>query len=731
MKLYDTKMEKLYEGVNINLQISERVRKLKEQQLRGPSLCSERARFLTESYKRTEGEAIHIRMAKALANIFKKQTINIYDGELIVGNLASKPRASCVLPEYSAKWYYDEIDDFNIRNYDRFNVPEGVKKELREILPYWFDKTIEVNALANMPDLTAELAKEARVFDAALFLKYGIGHLIPQYENVIKKGLKGMINEARDRIEFYGNSPAYASRLIFLKAVIISCEGLISLAQRFADLAKAKSEKESDLARKRELDKIVDVCIHVPANPARDFHEALQSMFFAHLAVLQEVGCISGISPGRFDQYLYPYFKSDMTEGKLSRDEALELTECLWIKFVENGAVQLLDNKAAKCHAGFPVGINIALGGCDENNNDATNELSYICLESTASLNLPQPNLSARINNKSPLKFLNQISEVLIHGVTMPQLFNDSVVIPALLERGISFKDARNYAIVGCVEPSTHGDTMGLSNASWFNTTKCLELALNNGVDRLTKKQIGPKTGDPREFSSIEDVILVYKEQIEYFVRHMVIALNVIEDTHRKLRPTPFQSAMVDDCIYSGKDLLEGGAKRNITGCQGVGLGTTGSSIAAIDYVIFKKKLATMDELVMALDANFEGYNELRQELINAPKYGNDNDVADEFVRKAAAIYCNSVREHKNPRGGNYYPGHFSTSAHIPLGELCGATPDGRLAGEAISEGISPVQGTDRLGATATIKSVSKVDHQLASNGTLLNLKFNPKIFKN
>ena len=730
MKLYDTKMEKIYEGASIDLKISERVRKLKEQ-LRGPSLCSERARLLTESYKETEGEAISIRMAKALVNIFKKQTINIYDGELIVGNLASKPRASCVLPEYSAKWYYDEIDDFNTRDYDRFNVLEGVKKELREILPYWFDKTIEVNALANMPDLTAELTKKARVFDADLFLKYGIGHLIPQYENVIKKGLKGMITEACERIEVYGNNPADAKKIPFLKAVIIACKGLICLGHRFADLAKEKSERESDLARKRELDKIADVCAHVPANPARDFHEALQSMWFAHLAILQEVGCISAISPGRIDQYFYPYFKSDMIEGKLSRDEALELIECLWIKFVENGAVQLLDNKAAKYHAGFPISQNITLGGINENNNDSTNELSYICLEATAAVGLTQPNLSVRINQKSPLKFLNQVSEVLIHGVTMPELFNDSVTIPALIERGISFKDARNYALVGCVEPTTHGDTMGLTNSAWFNTTKCLELALNNGVDRLTKEQIGPKTGDPREFSSIEDVILAYKEQIEYFVRYMVTAINAIEDAHRKLRPTPFQSAMVDDCIYSGKDLLEGGAKRNITGCQGVGLGTTGSSIAVIDYVIFKKKLATMDELVRALDANFEGYNELRQELINAPKYGNDNDVADEFVREAASIYSNSVRKHKNPRGGNYYPGHFSTSSHIPLGELCGATPDGRLAGEAISEGISPVQGTDRLGPTATIKSVSKVDHQLASNGTMLNLRFNPKIFKN
>lgn len=722
-------MKNVYEGVTLDIKISDRVNSLRKH-LWNPNLCSERLKYFTRAYKQTEGEPAPLRRSKALHAVFTNQTINIYDGELIVGNLASRPRASAIYPEYSAKWYYDEIDDFNTRDYDTFTVPAEVKKEAREYLPYWFDKTIQKLALSRMPHKSREHAEKARVFDADLFLKYGIGHLIPQYEKIIAKGLNGMIAEAREQIQSYGEDPATADRVPFLESVIIACEGLKILAERFSSLAAEKAHKEHDQDRKRELQKIADVCSRVPAEPARDFHEALQSMWFAHIAILQEVGCISAISPGRVDKYLYPYYKKDIDSGGITRDQALELIECTWIKFVENGAVQLMDNKAAKYHAGFPISQNICLGGIDEQGHDITNELSYICLEATAALGLTQPNLSARINQKSPAKFINQISEILIHGVTFPELFNDSIIIPALVERGIPLGEARNYAVVGCVEPTSHGDTMGLTNAAWFNTTKCLELALNNGIDRLSHEQIGPQTGDPRKFASIEDVIRAYQRQTEYFVRHMAIAVNVIEEAHREICPTPFQSAMVDDCIKNGKDLLDGGARRNLTGCQGVGLGLTGNGLAAVNHVVFKNHDATMDELIAALDANFKGYESLRNKLIQAPKYGNDADEADEFVRMAAEIYSNAVRKYKNPRGGGYYPGHFSTSSHIPLGELCGATPDGRLAGEALSEGISPVAGTDRKGPTATIKSVAKVDHQLASNGTMLNLKFNPQIFR-
>ncbi|MDK2882399.1 MAG: hypothetical protein PWP12_841 [Bacillota bacterium] len=690
-----------------------------------PGVCVERARLFTQSYRETEAEPTVIRKAKALAKVLNHMTIYITDGELIVGNLASRPRWAPVFPETAAVWVMEQLDTFERREKYRFEVPEEVKRELREeILPYWRGKTVQERALAILPPETKEVfQQEYPVISPTLYLRNSVGHLNVDYPKVLRVGFAGICQEIEEREKALDlTEPNALAKLQFYQAGKIVAKAAVDFAHRFAEEARRQAEKTEDHKRRRELERIAEICRWVPEHPARTFHEALQAFWFVHLLVHIETDGLAE-SPGRFDQYMYPYLARDLDRGLITEEEAQELLDCLWVKFGE--LIKLADvPPATKYFGGVTMSQNLILGGVDKQGRDATNKLSYMCLTAEKHVRLDQPALSIRIHQGTPEEFLRAAAEVIRLGDGKPAIFNDEVIIPGLLSDGVSLEDALDYVIIGCVEPAPPYNCNGWTNAAMFNMPKCLELALNQGVCRLSGKQVGPATPPPEAMSSIDDVIAAYRTQIAYFVRHMVIMLNTWDIVQAEVNPTPFASIVTDGCIENGLDMTLGSAKYNFTGPQGIGLADVADSLAAIKRLIYEDKALTWDRLKAALDNNFQGYELVRHQLLNkAPKYGNDDDYADDLARLVGEIYCQEVKKYKNPRGGVYRPGLYPVASNVPLGRVVGALPSGRLAGTPLADGISPCHGSDRLGPTAVLKSVSKVPHVLATNGTLLNLK--------
>ena len=710
---------------------SERVKKLRDR-LVGftPTTCIERARIVTNFYKRKDifKYPAVIQRAFVIDEIVRKMSIIINEDELIVGNRGTNIRPGVIFPEMSIDWIEKELDTFDKREVDRFITPDDIKHELREvILPFWKGKTVDERSLFYMPDDAKNFLKSGCFSTARL--KNGMGHFMPDYENVLKEGFFGIKNRAQEelnKLDFtvYEN----IKKANFLKAVIITSDAAIVFGRRFAEKAKEMAKKEKNEKRIKELRIISNVCSRVPEFPANSFYEALQSLWLCHVIInLESDGMAT--SPGRFDQYMYPYFRRDIHKGLLTKEEAMELLECFWIKFPE--MLELWDESVARFSTGFGIGQNIILGGINSEEKDVTNELSYMCLYAAARLKITQPNLSVRIHNGTPNEFLKTVCEVIKLGTGMPQIFSDNVVIKSLRNRGIPLKEARNYAILGCVEPTISGKVTGNTSAGYINLPKLLELALNNGVCRLTGKKVGLSTGDPRTFKTFEEIFIAYKKQVEFAVKEAVKVLGSIELAYKDLLPTPFTSSVIEDCIGTGKDVSEGGAVYNFTGFQGIGIGTVADSLAAIKKFVFEDNYISIGTLLEALNKNFKGFEILRQKLINKiPKYGNDDDYVDDLAKKALDIYYNEVERYTTPRGGMYQPGTFSVSANVPHGLNVGATPDGRFAKEVISDGISPSPGKDINGPTAAMKSVGKLDHIRASNGTLLNQKFHPMLLK-
>ncbi len=690
-----------------------------------PEICVERARLVTESYKETEAEPIHIRRAKALEKILAEMTIFIQDDELIVGNQATKPRSSPIFPEFSNKWLEAELDRLEKRTGDVFLISESKKQTLRELFPYWEGKTSNERATALMTQ-EAKDAQAAGVFTVGNYYFNGVGHISVDYAKVLAKGLNGIIAEAEAELDkLDATDPAQLKKMHFLRAVVIANKAVIRFAERFAEEADRLAAKEKAAERKAELQEIARICRKVPAQPAETFWEALQSFWFVQLAIQLESNGHS-ISPMRFDQYMYPYLKADTD---LTVEKAQELLDLLWIKFTEINKVR--DEGSTKAFGGYPMFQNLIVGGQTRDGADATNELSFMCLQATANTQLYQPSISIRVHDGTPDSLYMKALEVSRIGLGMPAYYNDRFIIPGLLSRGLTREDARDYGIIGCVEPQVGGKTEGWHDAAFFNMAKVLELALNNGVDPATGEQLGPKNGDLTSFKSFDDVMEAYRKQMEYFVQLLVISDNAVDIAHGERAPLPFLSSMADDCIAKGKSLQEGGAHYNFTGPQGVGVGNVGDSLTAIKKLVFEEKAVTLDELKQALETNFEGKEDLRQMLINrAPKYGNDDEYADGLARGGALIYCQEVEKYTNPRGGRFQPGLYPVSANVPLGTVVGATPDGRKAGTPLADGVSPVSGTDQTGPTAAVKSVAKLDHVIASNGTLLNQKFHPNALK-
>ena len=735
-----------------------------------PVIESARAKLITESYQATEGEPMITRRAEAFAHILRHIPIIIRDEELIVGSSTIAPRGCQTYPEFSYQWLEDELDTVETRSADPFYIAEETKQELREVHKYGKGKTTSELATSYMAP-EAIKAIEHNIFTPGNYFYNGVGHVTVKYEEVLAIGYEGIMAKAQaelDRCQVGDGD--YARRSHFLNAVILSCQAVMEYAQRYAALAEKMAAECSDPVRRNELEVIALNCSRVPAKGAGSFYEACQSFWFVQQLIQLESSGHS-ISPGRFDQYMYPYYKKDLENGNITREFAQELMDCIWVKL--NDLNKCRDAASAEGFAGYSLFQNLIAGGQNKDGEDVTNDLSIMCIQASMHVHLPQPSLSVRVWNGSPHEFLIKAAELTRTGIGLPAYYNDEVIIPALQNRGLSLEDAREYNIIGCVEPQKAGKTDGWHDAAFFNMCRPLELVFSNGMDK--GEQVGIATGDVTEMTTFEEFYDAYKKQMDYFISLLVNADNAIDVAHAERCPLPFLSCMVDDCIKRGISVQEGGAVYNFTGPQGFGIANMADSLYAVRQLVYRDKKVSMEEYKEALLWNYgkgidsetaadmtasilkemerQGraidesavksvletvmtmklsedqkarFEEIHHMIDEVPKFGNDIPEVDYFARDVAYTYTRPLQNYKNPRGGQFQAGLYPVSANVPLGGQTGATPDGRYAHTPVADGVSPSAGKDVNGPTAAANSVARLDHFIVSNGTLFNQKFHP-----
>lgn len=737
-----------------------------------PEIEADRAELVTESYKATEGLPIIKRRSAAFRHILENIPIVIRPEELIVGSNSIAPRGCQTFPEYSYEWLEKEYDTIATREADPFYISPSTIDRLNKVYPYWKGKTVSDLAAASMDEKVLDVFLNHGIFTVGNYFYNGIGHINVDYAKVINHGLEGVIDEAKNALsKLYIGSGDYLKRKAFLEAVIESCEGVIIYAQRYSALARKEADACTDSVRRAELIRISETCAHVPAKPARSFYEACQAFWFIQ-QLLQCESSGHSISPGRFDQYMYPLFKKDIESGRETLTSAQEYLDCIWVKL--NDLNKVRDAASAEGFAGYGLFQNLIVGGQNEEGVDVTNELSYMCMEATVHVRLPQPSLSIRVWNKTPHDLLIKAAAVTREGLGVPAFYNDEVIIPSLMSRGLTLEDARDYCIIGCVEPQKGAKTDGWHDAAFFNMCRPLELVFSNGYDK--GELIGLQTGDVEKMKTFEEFYEAYKVQEHYFIEMMVHADNAVDYAHSVRCPLPFQSSLCNDCIERGVSLQEGGAHYNFTGPQGFGIANMADALLAVKTLVFEEKKVSMRELKEALADNFgkgiiprkaielttevarrldangvevgedmiraiyknitnaetipaekkARYQEILDMIAALPKYGNDIPEVDEFAREVGNTYTKPFSNFTNNRGGMFQAGLYPVSANVPLGYQTGATPDGRLAYTPIADGVGPASGRDVKGPTATANSVARLDHGIASNGTLFNQKFHP-----
>ena len=737
-----------------------------------PEIEADRAELVTESYKMTEHLPLIKRRSAAFRHILENIPITIRPGELIVGSSSKAPRGCQTFPEFSFEWLPPEYETIATREADPFYISPDTIRRLEAVHPYWKGKTVSDLAAANMDPEVLDVFLNHGIFTVGNYFYNGVGHVNVNYAKVLAVGYEGIIEEAQAELaKIKRGQGDYADRRNFLEAVIESCEAVITYARRYSDLALDMAGACTDSDRKAELLAIAEACDHVPAKPARNFHEACQSFWFVQQLMQMESSGHS-ISPGRFDVYMYPYFKADLDEGKITYESAQELLDCIWVKL--NDLNKVRDAASAEGFAGYGLFQNLIVGGQDENGMDTTNDLSYMCLEAQMHVRLPQPSISMRVWNCTPHSLMIKAAALTREGLGVPAFYNDEVIIPSMMSRGYTLEDARGYCIIGCVEPQACAKTDGWHDAAFFNMVRPLELVFSSGMDK--GEQIGPKTQDVMTMTRFEEFYDAFKTQQEFFIEMMVQADNAVDAAHRDRCPLPYESCMIDDCIANGKSVQEGGCHYNFTGPQGFGIANVADSLAVMRDLVFDQGVVSMAEMKQALADNFgkgatpkrateltteavkmldaEGkevnadlikaiymgfinashisaeqkarYDQILAMIANVPKYGNDQWDVDMFAREVGQTYTKPLLQHTNPRGGIFHAGLYPVSANVPLGHQAGASPDGRLSNTPIADGVGPMSGRDVSGPTATANSVSRLDLGDASNGTLLNQKFHP-----
>jgi len=750
---------------------TERITKLVEDLFRkAPEVEAARAILITESYKKTESDPIITRRAKAFKHILENIPIIIRDGELIVGSSTIAPRGCQTYPEFSYEWLEAEFDTLATRLADPFYISEDTKIKLVEANRYWKGKTTSELAVEYM-DPRAYAAFTHEMYTVGNYFFNGVGHITVDYEKVINFGYKKIIEEAKEaRAKLSFADADYPERSHFLDAVVMSCEAVIGYAHRYSDLAMKMASETNDSVRREELLKISKITSKVPENGAETFQEALQSFWFVQ-QLLQLESSGHSISPGRFDQYMYPFFARDLERGIITREQGQELIDCVWVKL--NDLNKCRDCVSAEGFAGYSLFQNLIVGGQTSEGLDATNDLSFMCITATEHVFLPQPSFSIRVWNGSPHELLIRAAELTRTGIGFPAYYNDEVIIPQLISRGLTVKDARNYNIIGCVEPQTSHKTEGWHDAAFFNMCRPVELVFSNGVDKGV--QLGPKTGDISEFDTYEKFENAYRTQMNYFIECLVNSINAIDYAHQTRCPLPFESSMVDDCIGRGKPVQCGGAIYNFSGPQGFGVANMADALWAIKKLVYEEKKYTLAFYKEALDNNYGEdmdqhhaekltkqvikqvvesgktvsdndiimtynlikknkssdadkvrYQQLKKDIEALPKYGNDVEEVDNFAREITYTYTRPMDKYRNPRGGIFQAGLYPVSANVLLGGQTGPTPDARIGYTPVADGVSPAAGRDVNGPTASCNSVSHLDHFIASNGTLFNMKFHP-----
>ena len=707
--------------------MNERVRKLRKQSMEAvPHIDIERAKLITEAYKKYEG-SVSIPELRAIAFKYymENRTLCINEDELIVGEKGDSPQASPTFPELCCHTLED-MDVMDSRDIIFFKVDDKTREfHKEEIIPYWENRSLRHKILNNIGD------EWKRCYEAGIFTEFmeqrGPGHTVGG-DLFYKKGFLQLKQEAQnsiDRLDFMNDREAL-SKKHQLEAMKIACDAIIIYAKRYSEYAREMAEKEENTARKQELLTIAHNCEVVPANPPQNYYQAIQMYWFVHIGVTTELNPWDAFSPGRLDQHLYPFYKVDVAEGSLDDDKALELLECLWVKFNNQPAPPKvgITLKESSTYTDF---ANINTGGIAPDGSDGVNEVSYLILDCMDEMRLLQPSSNVQISRKTPQSFVKRACEISRKGWGQPAFYNTEAIVQELLNAGKTLEDARKGGTSGCVETGAFGNEAYILTG-YMNLPKIVELTLTNGYDVVSKQQLGLQTGDPRDFKSYEELFDAYRKQVEYFIDIKIKGNNIIENIYAQYMPVPFLSLVTNDCITNGKDYNAGGARYNTNYIQGVGIGTITDSLSAIKYNVYDNKKFTMDEMLKAVENNFAGYEEIHNLVCNkTPKYGNDDDYADEIMRSVFDLYHDTVTGRPNMKGGKYRINMLPTTCHVYFGEVMIASPNGRLAHKPVSEGISPEKGADTKGPTAVIKSCSKMDH-LSTGGTLLNQKFAPAV---
>ena len=709
--------------------LTDRIEKIRQNYVNAkPAISCERAFLWTESHKKTEGQHVAIRRAQAFYDTCAGISVHIFEGELIVGVVGEFRKCGILTPEFSWLWVDREMDDFDKRSQDPYVMTDEQRAFVREkIFPYWKGKSLEEAFLARVPEETRKIAVDTGVIDNDSKWRQAVGEITPDYQDVLfVKGFGGIIKEAREKIEALNEAvPEEMDQITFYRSVILTSEGIIRYANRYADEAERMAEKEEDEKRRQELLRIAGNCRRVPEYPPRSFYEAMQFIWFTQIGGILSENPLA-LNPGRFDQYMYPYYKQDIDAGVIKKKDAQELIDALWLKYSE--WVWTISANTADYFAGYNQFQNLTVGGKTREGLNAVNELSYMALKATEEVKTHQPGLSVRIQADCPEEFMAAVTNLVSKGTGFPAIHNDSVGYQMLINAGYEPEDARDWNNCGCVVPH-YRKTGEWTAAVNVNFGSALEYALNEGKSRMTGEQMGLPEKPSREFVSYEEVEKAFYRQFANLCKHSVIATIEAQKLHQEMVPRPFLSSCIESCLETGKDLSQGGAKYNVGPViTGIGLAVASNSLAVIKKLVFEDRETTMEELDRALSADWEGYEELRKKAREVPKYGNDDDYVDEIAIKMANWYYQEIHQYKDVFGSPFNTAFMGISNYIPMGRVLAATPCGRKNGEPSSEGVSPYVGSDKSTPLAAMRSAAKVNQEIHSGGTLLNLRLNHEL---
>jgi pyruvate formate-lyase/glycerol dehydratase family glycyl radical enzyme len=709
-----------------------------------PEISSERVRFYTVAYREYEKDPIIIKRAKALAGMLEGMTIYVLDGELLVGNTCRYPRGVELFPEFEVAWIERELEGdpyhFAERPGDRFTISEEARKELTDQLPWWHGKTHCERVLSLLPEQTKK-AWDMMVTNSYWLMQGGDGHITIDFKSILEKGLQGIMDEVEERLTSLDIfDPESVKKRYFYQAALITLNAAVRYAARYSEYVRTLAQETEERGRREELERIADICVKVPKNPAGSFHEALQSIWFVQ-TILQIENNGHSMSLGRLDQTLYPFLQHDLEKGEISIEGASELLQNFWLKLFTVNKIR--DWDSTRFFAGYQVYQNLTMGGKTYDGKDATNLLSYIFLGVQKAIRLIAPSMSVRFHDGLSEEFMQEVIDLLRLGGGQPALYSDETVIPALMNRGIDYEDAVNWSVVGCVEPIVEGKEGYRPNgASFISILKILELTLRGGKDPKTGNTLLSERKDLATFKSFDDLMESWEQQARFYIRQQVALDNIIDTSMEELAPNPFVSCFVSDCIGRGKTIKQGGAIYDFCGPLIVGLANVGDSLAAIKRIVFEGKKITGKQLLHALDTDFGDMStsptgeEIRKLLLEAPKYGNDDDYVDTLTAKALGFFCEELPNYrvtrfgKGPKGCVWQASTSSVSGNVPFGQYIGATPDGRKDGEPTADTTSPTHGVDKKGPLSAMKSVAKIPNVLSSGGNLFNMKFSPLVLK-